>query len=93
MNVGILQLQLLIPGSRSLKEKRGVIRSLKARSRNRFNIAIAEVDDQDHWQIATLGIVTVGTDVPICENVLRKFVEFAETYREAEVGDYQIEIL
>lgn len=86
-------MQLFIPGCHSLKEKRGVVRSLKDRTKNKFNVAIAEVDDQDQWQIATLGVVTVGSDAIFCEKVLRKFLEFTEMYREAEVGDYQIEVL
>ena len=93
MNVGILQLQLLIPGSHSLKEKRGVIRSLKDRSKRKFNVAIAEVDEQDHWQIAVLGIVTVGVDAHYCERVLRSFISFAEEYRDADIGDYQLEVI
>ena len=93
MDVGILQLELLIPGCQSLKEKRHVVRSLKDRAKHRFNVAISEVDAQDNWQVAVLGIVTVGTDPKYVDGLLRKFVELAEEYREAEVSDYEIEIL
>lgn len=91
--VGLLQLELLLPGSHSLKDKRGILRSLKDRGRRMFNVAIAEVATQDHWQIATLGVVTVSEEAPFCEQQLRKFLEFAETFRDAEVGNYQLEVL
>lgn len=93
MHVGIIQIQLLIPGCRSLKEKRGVVRSLKDRARQKFNLAISEVDEQDQWQIAMIGAVTCGTDAQYCDSVLRRFLAFTEEYREAEVSDYDIEIL
>jgi uncharacterized protein YlxP (DUF503 family) len=93
VSVGVLQLEILIPGSSSLKEKRSVLRSLKDRVRQKYNVAVAEVDNHDHWQIATLGIVTVSGEAPFCEAQLRKVLEFAETYRDAEVSDYQIDVL
>jgi uncharacterized protein YlxP (DUF503 family) len=92
-SVGVLQIELLIPGSSSLKDKRSVIRSMKDRMRRNFNVAVAEIDNHDHWQIATIGIVTVSAEAPFCEAQLRKVLEFAETYRDAEVSDYQLEVL
>ena len=56
MRVGISQITLRLPGCHSLKEKRQVIKSLMARVRNQFEVAIAEVDEQDSWHIAILGV-------------------------------------
>lgn len=92
-SVGVLQLELVIPGSSSLKDKRAILRSMKDRMRRNFNVAVAEVDNHDHWQLATLGIVTVSGEAPFCEAQLRKVLEFAETYRDAEVSDYQIDVI
>lgn len=62
MTVGILRLAIFIENSHSLKEKRMVLHSLKARLRNSFNVAIAQIGDEDKWQKATLAIVGVEKD-------------------------------
>ena len=93
MNVGILQFEIYIPGSHSLKEKRGVVKSLKDRARQKFNLAIAEVDDHDLLQKATLGAVTVGVDAKIVQQTMQKLLGFVREFRESEIGDHQLEIL
>ena len=67
MIVGICTLELHIPAAQSLKEKRGVVKSLKKRIQNRFNVSIAEVGGQDKWQVATLGMATVSTDAKVID--------------------------
>ncbi len=62
MYVGVLRLECFISDSHSLKDKRQVIRSLKDRLRGKFNVAVAEIDFQDKWQRAALGITTVSGD-------------------------------
>jgi hypothetical protein len=93
VNVGILQFTLRIPGCASLKEKRSVVKSLKERARQRFNVSIAEVDDHDIWGSAILGASSVGVDAASAEGTLRALLKFVETYRDAELADHQIEIL
>jgi uncharacterized protein YlxP (DUF503 family) len=61
MTVGMLTLEIHLPVSRSLKDKRQALRSFQERVRNRLNVAIAEVGGQDLWQRATLVLVTVAT--------------------------------
>lgn len=61
MVVGLLSVELHIPGARSLKEKRMVLKRLKDRLK-KFNVAISEVEYHDLWQRAALGIVTISTD-------------------------------
>jgi len=56
MVVGISQITLHLPGCHSLKDKRQVIKSLVTRIRHQFEVAIAEVEEQDRWQIAKLGV-------------------------------------
>ncbi len=60
MTIGLLQAHLSIPESRSLKDKRSVLRSLKDRILNEMNVSVAEVGDQDLWQSARLAFVTVA---------------------------------
>ena len=76
MKIGVLRIEIHIAGARSLKEKRRVLRSLKDRLFNEFNVSVAEVDEQDKWQLAVLGIATVGTDRRFVESVLDKVLEF-----------------
>ena len=57
MVVGLLTLEIHLPDAHSLKDKRQVVRKLKERLRARFNVAVAELDHQDLWQRATVGVV------------------------------------
>jgi uncharacterized protein YlxP (DUF503 family) len=70
MIVGLLCAELHIPGARSLKDKRAVLRRLKDRL-GRLNVAVAEIDHHDLRQRAALGVVTVGVDQDIAERTLQ----------------------
>jgi len=72
MQLGVLRIELQIPQSRSLKSKRQVLNGIKDRLRNKFNISIAEIDDNDLWQKATLGIAIVANQRRFIEQVLDK---------------------
>jgi uncharacterized protein len=75
--IGVLTLELRLENSHSLKEKRHVVESLKNRLRNKFNVAVAEIDHQDLWQRATLAAVTVASDHVHAEKVLLSVEEEA----------------
>lgn len=78
MFVKLLTVDLLIPGCSSLKEKRYVLSSLKARLRGRFNASVAEVDHQDKWQRSTIAIAIVGSDHTAVDEAcgsVRRFIE------------------
>ena len=92
MVVGVLKLTLFLPENHSLKGKRGVIRKIKARVANAFNVSIAECDGHDLWQRAVLGVCQVGADVPYVDGALRQVVRFIEEMQVAEVGEDQIEV-
>jgi len=78
----------------SLKGKRQVLKSITTRVRNKFNVSIAEVDDHDLWQLATLGICYVSNNSRLTNEVLSKVVDFVTEGRfELEILDYEIEIL
>jgi len=93
MTVGCLRLELFLPASQSLKDKRRVVRSLKDRLRGRFNISLAEVDHQDTHQRATLGIVTVATDHLQIEKVFQHVQHEVERNLPGDVLQSEIEIL
>lgn len=78
MFVKLLTVDLLIPGCQSLKEKRFVLQSLKARLRGRFNASVAEVDHQDKWQRSMLAVAIVGSDHTAVDEAcgqIRRFIE------------------
>ena len=56
MNVGVCRIDLRLPGNISLKDKRQVLKSITVRVRNKFDVAVAEVDNHDRWQLATIAI-------------------------------------
>jgi uncharacterized protein YlxP (DUF503 family) len=93
MVVGVLKLTLYIPENHSLKGKRGVLRKIKARVSNAFNVSIAECGAHDLWQRAVLGVAQVGTDVGHVDGALRQVVRFIEDLHVAEVGEDEIEII
>jgi uncharacterized protein YlxP (DUF503 family) len=93
VNVGILQIEVEIPESFSLKAKRGVVKSLKERLRQRFNVSASEVDAQDVWNRARLGVACVALDARGARETLEKVVRFAEAHDGAVVSDYSIEVL
>ncbi len=93
MVVGVLRLELRLPETHSLKGKRSVLRSVKARVQQKFNVSIAECDDHDVWQRAVLGVSQVGPDEPHVDRCLRAVVSFIEDLQLAEVGEERIEFL
>jgi len=94
MNVGVCKVRLRLPENLSLKGKRQVLKSITTRVANRFNVSVAEVDDHDLWQLATLGICCVSNNKRHTNEVLSKVVDFIVGGRfEIEVLDYEIEIL
>ena len=82
MNIGVCKLKLHIPENQSLKGKRRVIASLCQRVRNRYGVAIAEVGDNDSWQIATLGVACVSSSVRHAHEVLDNVIAYIENSRE-----------
>ena len=93
MVIGACRLQLLLPDNHSLKGKRGVVRSICAQVRRKFNVAIAEVHDQDLWQTAVLAFVVVSSDAGHADQMVARVVDFIEQHAEAQLGDYQVERL
>ena len=78
----------------SLKDKRMVVKSVAQRVRHRFNVAVAEVDTQDAWHVATLGIVCVSEDPRHSNEMLSKVIDFiAEERLDAEVGMVNMELI
>ena len=94
MNVGVCKINLRLPENLSLKGKRQVLKSIITRIRNKFNVSVAEVDNHDLWQLATIGVCCVSNDNRFTNEVLSKVADFVINSRfEVEILDYEIEIL
>jgi uncharacterized protein YlxP (DUF503 family) len=93
MNTGVCKVKLHLPESQSLKEKRRIIKPIITRLRNIYNISIAEVEDQDLWQIATIGISCVSNNNQHVDEILAKVMDFiADNFPNVEIIDHEIEI-
>lgn len=91
MPVGVLTLEFQLPYAHSLKEKRAVVQKLRGRLRARFNVAVAELDHQDVWQQATLGVASVSNSRTILEGVFRDVLAEAERTLGDDVAYHSIE--
>jgi uncharacterized protein YlxP (DUF503 family) len=94
MNVGVARVTLRIPENMDLKGKRMILKSIIGRVKSRFDVAIAEVDDNDSWQSAVIGICCISNNKRHSNEVLSKAVRFIETGGfDVEFFDYSIEII
>ncbi len=93
MIIGAAVVEIRIHESQSLKTKRGVIRSIARRTRNRFNVSVAEVGGQDTWQRGLLGLSVSGSDRRRVRAVLEQTIEFIEDLHLAEVVNTDVEIV
>lgn len=92
MFVGVGQIELYIPESGSLKSKRFVLKSLKTKIRNKFNVSVAEIENNDKWQRSSLGVATVSNERKIVDSTLNQVINFIESDFRVEVIDHTIEI-
>jgi uncharacterized protein YlxP (DUF503 family) len=92
MPVGVLTLEIALPYSHSLKEKRAVLQKIRDRLRLRFNVAVAELDHQDVWQRATLGVVSISSSQTLLESTFRQVLEESEKILGQDVANHVLEI-
>lgn len=94
MHIGVCTIDLRLPGNGSLKGKRRVIKSIVTRVGREFNVSIAEVEAQDLWQRAVLGVACVSSSASYAHGQLERVVQWIENNRlDVELLDYQIELL
>lgn len=93
MIVGVAAVELHVHGSQSLKAKRGVVRSIIGRVRNRFNVSVSEVGGQGTWQRAVIGLSMTGSQEVPLRRALERAVQFIEDTHLAEVIDSEVELI
>jgi len=92
MIVGSLRVRLLVRESRSLKDKRQVVRSIKDKLRNSFNVSVAEVDEEDHRQLVVLGVAMVSNEAGHVRKTLEEIAAALRAHPVAEFVDHEIEV-
>jgi uncharacterized protein YlxP (DUF503 family) len=93
MRVGCCSIKFFLHGNQSLKEKRRIVNAIRDRLKNKFNVSIAEIGDQDVWQTLHMGIVAVSSDHRYLEGLMSQLVDFIENMHLAEITDCQIKIV
>jgi uncharacterized protein YlxP (DUF503 family) len=91
MHIALVQVELRIPGSHSLKNKRGVMKRLINIIRSRHNVAVAEIGKQDAWKSAQLGLVTINTNGENTDRILQRVIREIGHFDGCELEDYRIE--
>jgi uncharacterized protein YlxP (DUF503 family) len=91
--VGVGRLVLSIPGARSLKDRRRVVKSLKDRMRARLPVSLAEVGELERYQVATLGLAVVANEAARCSEVLAAAARMARVARDAVLADVATEVI
>ncbi len=92
MVIGSLRILVEIPGNNSLKGKRRVIKPLMERIKHKYNVSVAEVDNQDVHRLATIGVAYVTNDSAMASRVLNQIVDMVDDSGEVMLLDYMIEI-
>ncbi len=92
MFVGVVRIELHVPAATSLKEKRSVVRGLKERIRNRTQASVAEVEFQDLWQRAALGVALVSGDLHHLTQLVQAVRQTVESTYGAQLIDWQEQI-
>lgn len=93
MVVGVAVIEIHVHDSQSLKAKRGVVRSITGRLRNKFNVSVGEVGGQGTWQRATIGLSMTGSDTVAVRRALLRAVAFVEEMNLAQVVDSDLEMI
>ena len=93
MTIGFCNIDLYLPECASLKQKRSVLKSITTRARNKFNVSVSELGDNDRWQRAQLGIAIVANNSRYANQVLSKVVDLIEREDRLILMDYSLELL
>jgi uncharacterized protein YlxP (DUF503 family) len=93
MLLGTCTVNLYFPDSHSLKDKRSIIKSIKLRIRNNFNVSVSEINNYDLWKNTTLGIACIGNEKRYLNSVLNEVIKFIEHQNKLQVISFKITIL
>ena len=93
MVIGTMKIKIHVPWSHSLKEKRMVVKSICTKVRNKYNVSVAEVEEQDIHQIIVLGLACVGNEASHADSIMDHVLNFIEDNAEADIIHVEREIV
>ena len=93
MLIATVKIKIHLPWVHSLKEKRMVVKSLIAKLGNKFNVSVAEIEEQDIHQIAVLGVAGIAGDAAMADSVIDHVLNFAEENTEGEIIGVEREVI
>ena len=93
MLLGICTVNLYFPDSHSLKDKRNIIKSIKLRIRNIFNVSVSEINNYDLWKNTTLGIACIGNEKRYLNDVLNEVIKFIEHQNKLQLINFKTTVL
>lgn len=93
IHIGLLTAEFFLPEAHSLKDKRSVMKGMRDRVRNEFNVSVAEISYRDKWQRAQWAFCIVGSDMAYIDGALQQLLEFLRSGRHAMLTDHRIEFL
>ena len=93
MTIGVCRLKLYLPSCGSLKQKRSILKSLTARIQNKFNVSVSEINDNDLWQKAEIGIAIITNESRYANQVLSSVVELVQRQCDLALIAYSVEML
>jgi len=93
MLIGICKIDLYLPNSHSLKDKRNLLKSIKLRIRNYYNVSVSEINNSDLWKNTTLGIACIGNDKKYLNKILNEIILFLEKQNESQLTKFEINII
>ncbi len=93
MIIGTLSIRVVMRSSRSLKDKRRIIKALKDRIKNKFNVSISETNAQDNHKYSIISVAMIGTDRQYVNSKLTSLINFFRFFPQIELVDYELELI
>jgi len=93
MIIGVCTVSLYLPTSSSLKDKRNILKSLKARIRNNYNVSVSEINHYDLWKNTVLGFSCIGNDKKYLNQIFNKIILFLSKENDFDIIKFEINIL
>ena len=93
MLIGICQIDLYLPNSHSLKDKRNLIKSITLRIRHNYNVSISEIDNFELWKNSTLGVACIGNEKKHLNKVINEIILFLEKQNSVQLMKFEINLI
>ena len=93
LKVGCCSLRFVLRGNQSLKDKRRIVRKIKDRLKNKFNISVAEIGDQDMKNNLYLGVAAISSDSRYLDSLMEQVISFVDNMHLADIADHHVELI